>query len=119
MKLPLTTKPQQNGFSLVEVMVAASMSSILISASFAGLAGMAKLQARVQLRSEATEALGLAKIDFRDGLPVNTTTAADCTSEILEEDETRGFAHLETTCVRGTQEVTVDGYAFKEVAPAA
>ena len=118
MKLQPTTKPQPNGFSLVEMMVAASISSILLSASFAGLASMAKLQAKSQLRADATEALSLAKIDFRDGLPVNTTTAPDCASEVLHQDATRGWAHLETICVRGSLEVTTDGFAFREVTPA-
>ena len=110
-----TTKPQPNGFSLVEVMVAASISSILMSASFAGLASMTKMHARANLKADARDALDLAKIDFRDGLAVNTTTAPGCTSEILMEDLTRGFAQIETTCTKGSQEVSVDGYAFKEV----
>ena len=118
MKLQSTTKPQANGFSLVEVMVAASVSSILMSASFAGLAGMAKLQAKAQLRGDATENLSLAKLDYADSLALNTTSHEDCTVEILQEDAVRGWAELKSTCTRGSLNAEVTGYAIKEAAQA-
>ena len=98
MKLKLTTQTTRNGFSIVEVLITASTSSMVMSAWLAGLASTAKQQAKSQLKDDATGALSLAKIDFRDSLPLNTTTAPDCVSRLLEGDLTRGWSHLETTC---------------------
>lgn len=91
----------QGGFSLVSLMISASLSSIVLSAMATGLLANQRLAIRSEGREMAVSQIGLVASRWRQSQPA--IAMAKCSYVVTDADLETGVATVEATCSAGAK----------------